>query len=110
MNFALTNGAVKELCERCPNHDIEKVAELFETTDMIERLNNMEWFICILSKWGTKKATGSFDGALTMDDVDLMDITEIGELFNEAMKVFGNDAKPSSDVKSAKKTKAAPKS
>lgn len=109
MNFALTNGAVKELCERCPNHDIEKVAELFETEDMVERLDNMEWFICILSKWGTKKATGSFDGALTMEKADLMDINEIGELFAEAMKTFSTDAKPSSEVKPAKKTKAAPK-
>lgn len=106
--FALTTGAVKELCERCPNHDIEQVSVLFDTEDLIERLDHMSWFICILSKWGTKKMTGSFEGALTMNDIDTMDINEIGDLFAEAMKIFGKDSKPSGDVESVKKATATP--
>ena len=111
MDFALTNGAIKELCERCPGHDIDKISQLFDTDDMIERLDNMSWFICILSKWGTKRATGSFDGALTAEDIDNLNMDELTELFQNAMGISKIDAAPTVSVKATeKKAKAAPKS
>lgn len=110
-NFALTNGALKDLATKCPSHDIDKVGQLFDTTDTVERLNNMAWFICVLNKWGEKRANGTFEGALTMDDIDAMEFDEIEVLFTQAMRVFKGDATPKTEVEpTSKKEEAAPRS
>lgn len=102
-SFAFTIGAVKEICERCPDHDIERIQELFDENNYITMLDNMAWFICVLSKWSTFRETRSYDGALTEDDIMVMDMEEIKDLFNQAMAAFRNDKEPETEVKATGK-------
>lgn len=108
-NFIFTIGAIKDVCERCPDRDITRVEELFSDNDYVTTLDNMAWFISTLDYWGTKKTTGSAEGALTVDDIMLMDMKEIKELFSEAMTAFKNDQKSETEIAPAKKTKATSK-
>lgn len=102
-NFAFTIGAVKEICERCPDRDIERIQELFNEDNYIDMLDNMTWFICVLSKWSVFKETRSYEGALTEDDVMVMDMDEIRELFDQAMGAFRKDKDPETEVKAVGK-------
>ena len=108
--FTFTIGAVKEICERCPDHDIARIGELFDENDFVAMLDNMAWFISTLNRWSTKKATGSEEGALTEDDILLMDMEEVNKLFAQAMIAFNRDQKSETEIKPAKKTKAVSKS
>lgn len=104
--FAFTIGTIKEVCERCPNHDLDRLGELFSGTDYPATIDNMAWFICTLNKWAIFKETRSFDGAMTEDDVMAMDMPEVMALFDEAMAAFNKDKKPETEI-IAKKEKAA---
>lgn len=108
--FAFTVGAIREVCERCPNHDIDKILDLFTEEDTIKRLDNMVWFICTLNKWGVFKETGSFDGALTENEILAMEMGDINEMFESAMASFKGDSTPEDETEPAKKAEAAPKS
>ena len=79
--FAFTIGTIKEVCERCPNHDLDRLGELFSGTDYPATIDNMAWFICTLNKWAIFKETRSFDGAMTEDDVMAMDMPAIVEVY-----------------------------
>lgn len=109
LRFAMTLGALKELCERCPDNDIDKISTLFEGKNIVETMDNMVWFVLILNKWGTYKETRSFDGALTENDVYVLDIDEIQGLFDQAMSAFRKDKAPSMEVVPTGKKEAAPK-
>lgn len=107
-NFAFTIGAIKEVCERCPDHDINRLMELFNETDFIKQLENMTWFICTLNKWAVYKDTGSFEGALTEEDLLKMEMPDINAMFDEAMVSFAGDSKSETEVEPVKKQKAVP--
>lgn len=107
--FAFTIGAVKDLSDRCPAHDIDRLTELFENDNVGTTLENMAWFVHVLNKWYTYKTTRSFDGCLTEDDVLAMDVKEVRSLFDEAMISFRRDAKPTTEVEPTKKDGAAPR-
>lgn len=106
--FAFTIGAIKDVCERCPDHDIARIDELF-SDDYYTTLNNMIWFITTLNRWAVFKETRSFDGALSEEDIMVMDMDEIKELFADAMKTFRNDSTPETEVEPTKKAEAVPK-
>lgn len=108
-NFTFTIGAVRDICERCPDHDIARIEELFTEDNYVKTLDNMAWFICVLDRWGQKKATGSDEDALTVDDIMLMNMSEINELFADAMSAFRNDQKSESEIAPTKKAKATSK-
>lgn len=108
--FAYTIGAIKEVCARCPDHDPERIGELFNENKYVELLDNMAWFISTLSKWSERRTHGSDEGALTEDDIMLMDMDEINDLFAQAMAAFKRDQKSETEIKPAKKTKAVSKS
>lgn len=106
--FAFTIGAIKDVCERCPDHDIARVDELFSDDDYFTTLNNMIWFITTLNRWAVFKETRSFDGALSENDIMAMDMAEIQELFADAMSTFKNDSAPETEVEPTKKAEAVP--
>lgn len=108
--FTFTIGAIKEVCERCPDHDIARIQELFNENDLVTMLDNMAWFISVLDRWTVKKETGTEEGALTIDDILLMDMEEINALFADAMAAFNKDSKSESEIEPVKKTKAVSKS
>ena len=105
--FAFTIGAIKDVCERCPDHDIAKIETLFRDDDYYTTLNNMIWFITTLNKWAVYKETRSFDGALSEEDILVMDMDEIKALFDDAMKAFRQDKEPQTEIE-AKKAEAVP--
>ena len=102
-NFIFTIGAIKEVCERCPDHDIERIQELFNENDLVTLLDNMAWFISVLDRWTVKKETGSEEGALTSDDILLMDMKEVNALFADAMTTFKKDSKGETEIEPTKK-------
>lgn len=104
--FAFTIGAIKEVCERCPNHDIENIADLFAEEDTVKRLENMIWFICTLNKWGVFKETNSFEGALTENDILKMEMSDINDLFDYAMSAFRGDSQSETETEPVKKDEA----
>lgn len=108
--FVFTIGAIKEACERCPDHDIERIEELFDENDMVSLLDNMAWFISLLNRWAVIKETGSADGALTEKQIMLMEMPEVKALFAEAMAAFKRDQQSETEITPAKKTEAASKS
>lgn len=108
--FAFTIGAVRDICERCPDHDIERIGELFDEHDFVSMLDNMAWFISVLNTWSVYKETGSRDGALQIDDILLMDMDEVNALFAQAMAAFNKDQTSETEITGAKKTKAVSKS
>ena len=108
-NFAFTIGAIREVCERCPDHDIDKLMDLFNEEDLIKRLDNMIWFICTLNKWAIYRDTGTFEGALTEDELLAMEMSDINEMFDDAMLSYAGDRQPETEIEPTKKTKAAPK-
>lgn len=107
--FAFTIGAIRDVCSRCPEHDIDRIEELFSDSDYIATLNNMVWFVVTLNKWAVYKDTRSFEGALTEDDVMAMEMDEINELFAAAISAFRNDQKTDTEIEPTKKAKAVPK-
>ena len=109
LEFAMTLGALKELSEKCPDKDIEKINTLFEGRNIVDTMDNMVWFVLVLNKWGTYKASRSFEGALTEDDVYSLEIDEIQGLFDPAMSAFRKDKTPSMEVVSNGKKDIAPK-
>lgn len=108
--FAFTVGAIKEVCERCPGHDIENIMTLFAEEDTVQRLDNMVWFICTLNKWGVFRETNSFDGALTENDIYKMDMGDVNDLFDVAMSAFNGDSQTETETEPEKKDEAAPES
>jgi hypothetical protein len=98
VGFTVTIGALKELIERCPDRDIEKITELFKGDDMIASLDHMAWFIAVLSRWHCYRETRTFDGAIDEADIYAMNTEEIQELFAEAMKTFRKDNTPTTEV------------
>lgn len=108
--FAFTIGAIKDVCERCPNHDIARIDELFSDDDYFTTLDNMIWFIVTLNKWAVFKETRSFEGALTDNDVMAMEMDEINELFSDAMATFNGDQKSDTEIEPTKKAEAVPAS
>lgn len=108
--FAFTIGAVRDVCERCPDHNIERITELFDESDFVAMLDNMAWFISTLNKWSVLKETGSKDGALSIDDILLMDMDEVNDLFSQAMSAFNKDKSGETEIQPAKKAEAVPKS
>lgn len=107
MEFAFTIGTIKDVCERCPNHDLDRLGELFSGNDYTTLLDNMAWFISTLNRWAVFKETRSFDGALTVDDVMVMDMPEVMSLFDEAMAAFNKDKKTETEIIPSKKDEAA---
>ena len=107
--FALTIGAMKDICERCPDHDINQVEKLFSYDDYYTTLDNMVWFILTLNKWAVYRETKSFEGSLTEGDVLSMDMAEINVLFTEAMSAFKSDGTPETEIEPTKKAEAVPK-
>lgn len=107
VGFAMTLGAIKDLCQKAPGSDIDRVTELFDMDDMLGTLDNMAWFIMILNKWYVYKQTRSFEGMLTEDDVYAFEIDEIRALFADALATFKKDITPETEVE-GKKEKAAP--
>lgn len=105
--FAFTIGTIKEVCERCPNHDLDRLGELFATNDYMKSIDNMAWFICTLNRWAVFKETRSFDGALQIDDVMAMEMPEVMALFDEAMATFNKDKKSETEIVPSKKAEAA---
>lgn len=108
--FVFTVGAMGEIAERCPNHDFERVYDLFAEEDAVKRLDNMIYVICVLNKWAIYKDTDTFDGAMTKNDILKLDITELNDLFDEAMTAMTEDRQPKTETEPTKKTKAASKS
>ncbi len=108
--FAFTIGAIKDVCERCPEHDIARIDELFSEDDYFTTLNNMIWFITTLNKWAVFKETRSFEGALTENDIMAMEMAEINELFGDAMATFKSDQKSETEIEPTKKAEAVPES
>ena len=106
--FAFTIGAVRDVCERCPDHNIERIGELFSDSDFVEMLDNMAWFISTLNKWSVLKETGSKEGALNIDDILLMDMAEVNDLFGQAMAAFNKDKSGETEIQPSKKTGAVP--
>ena len=106
--FALTIGAMKDICERCPDHDINQVEKLFSYDDYSTTLDNMVWFILTLNKWGVFRETKSFDGCLAEEEILAMDMNEINVLFAEAMSAFRNDGTPETEIEPTKKAEAVP--
>lgn len=104
--FAFTIGTIKEVCERCPDHDLDRLGELFSGNDYPKTIDNMAWFISTLNRWAVFKETRSFDGAMTVDDVMVMDMPEVMALFDEAMAAFNKDKQPETEIVQ-KKEKAA---
>lgn len=104
--FAFTIGAVRDVCERCPDHNIEKIGELFDEKDFVTMLDNMAWFISVLNQWSVQKETGSREGALTVEDVLLMDMEEVNALFAQAMAAFNKDQKGETEITNTKKAEA----
>ncbi len=108
VGFAMTIGALKELAERCPEHDIEKIDVLFSSDDIVKTLDNMAWFISVLNRWYIYRNTKTFDGALEEADILAMDVDEVKALFGAAMRMFRNDSTPETQVEPVKKPEAAP--
>lgn len=104
--FTFTIGAVRDICERCPDHDIERIGELFDEHDFVAMLDNMAWFISVLNQWSVFKETGSRDGALKVEDVLLMDMDEVNALFAQAMAAFNRDQKADTEITETKKAEA----
>lgn len=108
--FAFTIGAMQEVCERCKDHDISNVYDLFAESDPVIRVDNMIWIICILNKWAIFVETDSFDGALTKNDLLKMDISDLNDMFDAAMSSMRKDQTPETEVEPTKKQEAASKS
>ena len=96
--FAFTIGTIKDVCERCPDHNLDRLGELFAGSDYPQTIDNMAWFICTLNRWAVFKETRSFDGALTEEDILVMDMPEVMELFDEAMAAFNEDKAPQTQI------------
>ena len=108
LGFAMTLGAMKELIQRCPGGDIDKLDNLFDDDDIVKTLDNMAWFVCVLNRWYTFRETGTFDGAITEKQIFALNMDEVKDLFAVAMRQFRKDSSPETEVESTKKTEAAP--
>lgn len=102
VGFAMTLGALKEICKRAPGGDIDRMNELFDSDNVVDALDNMAWFICVLNKWHTYKETRSFEGSLVEDDIYALNIDEIKELFSVALATFKQDTVPETEVEGKK--------
>lgn len=111
IGFAFTIGAIRDVCERCPDNDIERVRELFDDNqNMVSMIDNMVWFITVLNKWYVYKETGSFDGAVKESELLGMEMSEIRDMFDSAMLAMKQDKEPDTEIEPAKKDMAAPSS
>ena len=98
-------GAMEELKERCPDHDLNKLGRLLDDAKGGKEM------LCILSKWHEKAEAmkARMEGReyqehpLEMELLDLVNMQDFNELMGEAVAVMFRDREQTVETEEPKK-------
>ena len=96
--FKLTIGAVAEISAICPDGDIDRMTELFETNDIGQILESTAKVAIAMNKYADITAE-----PLTVDEIFALDMQGFKELQDELVSAYRGDSIPTVNAKSKKK-------
>lgn len=99
--FRLTIGAVAEISAICPDGDIDRMSELFESKDLGSILTATAKIAVAMNKY-----TDPTIDPLTVEEVFGLEMPEFTALQNEILAAYKGDSTPQINAKSKKKDAA----
>lgn len=95
IGFKRTVGAVGEISKLAPDGKIERIGEIFNAGNLGDTVEGIAQFLAILNKWYEKSLVFTEDGykpnPVPADWFACLEMEELQELLEEAMKQFGID-------------------
>lgn len=106
----LTVGASAALSELCPDNDLSRLGELFETTDYFKQINTVVQFLSIMSKGYEEHMYYSNadykQNPLTEGELMSLPMDKLKDLQALAFAAFKDDTTPTVETEPAKKARA----
>lgn len=95
IGFKRTVGAVGEISKLAPDGKIERIGEIFNAGNLGDTVEGIAQFLAILNKWYEKSLVFTEDGykpnPVPAEWFECLEMEELEELLDEAMKQFGID-------------------
>lgn len=108
IGLAVTVGASVKLAKLCPGKDIKRLGELLDG-DLVDTIESLMQMAVIMSEAYEQRKAHQEDGyepnPVTIDELESLDMDEIGELFTAVTEAVTRDRKQEVLVKPSKASK-----
>lgn len=105
--FAMTVGAASEMAKMCPEGDLTRMGEIFDSGISFENVQKVAEMAIILSKAYEDRRRfeepGYTPDPLTMEQALALTFDESMVLMQEILKTYSKDSEPSIEVEESKK-------